>query len=146
MAEYPVIQERTSYRDLSFLRRHRDWGWNCPGEDIDFIEYDHKLAVALVEYKMRYNLQTCNTPKESDKGYSNLVALIDLGNKASLPVFLVFYKHKWNFRISPLNHYATTKQPPEGILSELQFVQFLYQLRSRELPNEIKAKLKSDIL
>jgi len=146
VAEYPVLQERTSYRDLSFLRRHRDWGWNCPGEDIDFIEYDHKLAVALLEYKMTYDLQNCIIPQESSKGYANLAALIDVGNKASLPVFVVFYKHKWNFRIFPLNHYANSKQPPSHILSELQFVQFLYQLRGRDLPEEIKAKLKSDIL
>jgi len=146
MAEYKVIEERTSYRDLSFLRRHREWGWNCPGEDIDFIEYDHKLAVALLEYKMRYNLQNCIVPRETEKGFTNLAALIDVGNRASLPVFIVFYKHKWNFRIFPLNYFANEKQPPQEILSEFRFVQFLYQLRGRELPQEVSLKLKSNIL
>lgn len=146
MAEYKVVEERTSYRDLSFLKRHREWGWNCPGEDIDFIEYDHKLAVALIEYKMRFNLYNCVTPTNNDKGYANLQVLIDLGNRASLPVFLVFYKHKWNFRIYPLNDYGILKHPPNNILSELTFVIFLYQLRGRVLPDEIKGKLKDNIL
>lgn len=146
MTEHEVPEERTGWRDLSFLRRHRDWGWDCPALDIDFLEYDHKLAVALVEYKMRPNLQTCTTPQETDKGYANIAALINLGNRASLPVFLVFYKHKWNFVVTPLNHYAAQTQPPKGIISELQYVQFLYQLRGRHLPDEITAKLKGDIL
>ena len=36
--EPDVKREVTFWRDLKLLARHRDWGFNVPGEDIDFLE------------------------------------------------------------------------------------------------------------
>ena len=50
-----VKQERTNWRDEALSQRHRQWGWNCPGLDLDFVflEYDKGRAVAVVEYKTK---------------------------------------------------------------------------------------------
>jgi len=47
-----VRPERTGWRDLELSKRHRQWGWDCPGIDLDFLflEYDRGKAVAIVEY------------------------------------------------------------------------------------------------
>ena len=52
-----VRQERTGWRDEALSKRHRDWGWDCPAIDIDFlmIEYDKGKSVALVEYGGKTN-------------------------------------------------------------------------------------------
>ena len=48
-----VRAERTGWRDQALSDRHREWGFNCPSVDLDFlmVEYNIGLPVALVEYK-----------------------------------------------------------------------------------------------
>jgi len=134
--EPPVPDERTFQRDMKLLLRHRQWGFNVPAEDIDFIEYDNRKAIALVEYKRAYDLASCHPNLDA-----NLEALIDLGNKASLPVFCTFYKSLRWYRVFPLNKFAKDKGPPDGILSEHKYVDFLYWLRGRQMPDHIRERL-----
>ena len=49
-----VKEERSGWRDEMLSQRHRDWGFNCPAIDIDFllIEYNSAKVKALVEYNM----------------------------------------------------------------------------------------------
>ena len=135
--EPPVPDERTFQRDMKLLLRHRQWGFNIPAVDIDFLEYDNRKSVALVEYKKAQDLAQCS-PALTD---ANLQALVDLGDRARIPVFCTFYKGlKW-YRVFPVNEFAKQKGPPDGILSEYKYVDFLYWLKGRQMPEHIREKL-----
>jgi len=135
--DQPVKGEQTFWRDMKLLLRHRAWGWDVPAEDIDFLEYDERKAIALFEYKKTTDLATCKANINA-----NIQALINLGDRASLPVFCTFYTTnlKW-YRVFPLNQYAKETGPPDGIISEYKYVDFLYWLRGRSIPEGIKGKL-----
>jgi len=135
--EPDVPDERTFQRDMKLLVRHRQWGFNMPAVDIDFLEYDNRKSIALVEYKRAADLARCYPELNT-----NLQALIDLGNRASLPVFCTFYNPnlKW-YRIFPVNENAKEKGTPGGILSEYKYVDFLYWLKGRQMPEHIREKL-----
>lgn len=129
--------ERTYRRDMKLLLRHREWGFDCPAEDIDFLEYNNRKAVALVEYKASYELDNV----QPNKNEANLQALCDLGNRASIPVFVVFYRPNLHaFRVFALNELAA-KQVPEGVLSEYKYVDFLYWLKGRRMPESLRSHL-----
>lgn len=131
--EQPVKEESTFQRDMHLLLRHRSWGFDVPATDIDFLEYDNAKAIALVEYKRTQDLNAC-TPRDG----ANLEALADLGDRAELPVFVTFYNQTlaW-YRIFPVNAHAVNTGPPEGILPEIKYIDFLYWLRGREIPDEV---------
>ncbi len=129
-----VRQERTCWRDLELSLRHKRWGWNLPAVDLDFLllEYDRGKAVAIVEYKHEYALPQIAT-------HPSYQAMIDLGTRAGIPVFACRYKSDftlWN--IVPLNNEAK-KWMPNGrmLLTERQWVTFLYKIRGYDLPQAI---------
>lgn len=126
-----VKKEITRWRDLDFNDRHRLYGFDCPALDLDFLEYDNKKAVALIEYKNE------NAPEINPVELSaNLLALIDLGNKANIPVFFCrYWKDYSKFRIVPLNNIAKTILSAKQELTEYGFVKFLYEMRNREIPD-----------
>lgn len=134
----PVKEERTFHRDMKLSQRHRDWGFDVPAVDIDFLEYDNGKAVALVEYKRVQDLAKCNPNPNT----ANMQALIDLGNRALVPVFCVFYtyKLKW-YRVFPINELAKNQSPPNDIIPEQKYVDFLYWIRGRCIPEGIREKL-----
>ena len=120
--------------------------------DLDFIlaEYDRCVPIALIDYKHEratINLQSANSR-----------TLTALGDKASIPAYIVQYGHShqsgWSdlwqevppdsvpwFQIIPLNSYAHTADLPSNAndtrLSELVFVSWLYELRGRKIPQGI---------
>lgn len=129
-----VRQERSHWRDEKLSLRHRDWGWDCPMVDIDFLalEYDKGCATAIVEYKNEY-AEPANPQHPSYK------ALADLGNKAGLPVIGCRYKSDFKiWRAVPLNKIALNVLPEPKEFSEVEWVSFLYGIRGREVPSEIK--------
>jgi hypothetical protein len=135
-----VKQERTGWRDEALSKRHRDWGWDCPAVDIDFlmIEYDKGKSVALVEYKNEH----ATTQNYSHPSYR---AMVDLADRAGIPAFMCRYTDnldKWT--VDPINQRAKEKlKGAEQIeLTEKRYVKFLYWLRGREVPDEIMATLK----
>jgi len=135
----PLVKgEVTFWRDMKLLQRHRDWGWNVPAEDIDFLEYDERKAIALIEYKRRVNLDKVLP----DLNGANIQALINLGDRAAVPAFCVFYapSRKW-FRVFGLNSLGKRHQPRPEILSEYEYVDFLYWIRGRTIPKDIAKKL-----
>ena len=121
-----VRQERTGWRDLGLSQLHREWGFNCPMLDIDFIalEYNQAKAAALVEYKH----ERAQPALPSHPSYR---ALADLGSRAGIPVFGVRYADDYSwFHAVPLN--------PEGCrwvasmgesFTKLEWRRLLYQLR-----------------
>ncbi|MBR1437912.1 MAG: hypothetical protein IJ587_05180 [Synergistaceae bacterium] len=129
-----VRQERTHWRDEELSLRHRDWGWDCPMVDIDFLalEYDKGHATAIVEYKNEH-------AKLANPKHPSYKALAELGNKAGIPVIGCRYKSDFtNWRAVPLNRVALAVLPKPRELSEAEWVRFLYGIRGREMPDEIK--------
>lgn len=128
-----VRKERTEWRDLALSARHRKWGWDCPATDIDFLflEYDYGKAVALVEYKHeRAKLQKPSHP--------SFRALSDLGTRAGIPVIAVRYANDFSWwKVIPLNEKAKEWLPERKTMIEHEWVTFLYNLRGRELPEEL---------
>lgn len=133
-----VKKERTGWRDLELSKRHRRWGWDCPAVDLDFLflEYDKGKAVAIIEYKHEYSaIQHSQHPTYQ--------AMIDLGNRAKLPVFGVRYSNDfYSWKGVALNDYAKFHLPKRKCMTEIEWVRFLYALRGYELPKEIEWDLK----
>jgi len=136
-----VRQERSNWRDLRLSKRHRNWGWDCPAVDLDFLflEYDRGKAVALVEYKNEH----AETQYTSHPTYR---ALIDLGNRAGIPVFANRYSDDFSvFIITPLNQKAKELLPERIKMTEEEWVRFLYKIRGYDVPQELLDGLKVEI-
>lgn len=136
-----VRQERSGWRDLAFSQRHREWGWNCPAADIDFLlmEYDKGKVSALVEYKH----------EDSQKiriGHPTMRALKDLADRAQVPALLVRYADDFSvFRVTPLNELAEGWVPERTTMSETEYVSLLYRIRGRELSPDMAKKFSEAI-
>lgn len=126
-----VKRERTGWRDEALSQRHRTWGWDCPAVDLDFLflEYDRGKASAIVEYKNEHA-----APQYAS--HPSYQAMIDLGNKAGIPVIACRYADdfKW-WRVTPLNGIAK-KFTPSGTteLDEKGWVKLLYKIRGYDVP------------
>lgn len=121
--------ERTGWRDEALSRRHREWGYNCPAVDLDFVmvEYDQSEPVALIEYKHE-NAQTL-VP-----GHPSLVAIRRLADKAGIYAFVVRYGEDLDwYKVRALNFKARAVVPDMGgkLLSEQEYVAFLHYVRGR---------------
>ena len=128
-----VKGERTGWRDLRLSQRHRTWGSNCPAVDIDFLslEYDRGMPVAIVEYKHE------NAPPQYASN-PNYQALINLGNRAELPVFAVRYTNDFEWwEVVPLNELAKTYCPERKHMTEFGWVTFLYHMRGYDPPKHL---------
>lgn len=133
-----VMPERTGWRDESLSRRHREWGTPCPAVDIDFmlLEFSGRKAVALVEYKNEH-------AKKQYKSHPTFQALIDLGERAGLPVFACRYTTDLrHYNVIPLNRNATIVLPDRELLTETQYVTMLYDMREKEVPPDVLEKIR----
>ena len=128
-----VRQERTGWRDEGISQRHRRWGWDCPAVDIDFLmlEYDRGKAVAVVEYKHERAAPQYPT-------HPTYRAMINLGDRAGIPVFGVRYADDWSWwRVTPLNDLAKRWLDHQTRMSEEQWVTLLYRIRGTEVPADL---------
>jgi len=128
-----VAQERTHWRDLKLSERHRLWGWDCPGIDIDFLflEYDKGKAVALVEYKHEH-------AKPQERKHPSIMAMVDLGDRAGVPVFGVRYADDFSWwTITSLNVSARELVPEQTTITEKEWVTLLYKMRGYDLPENL---------
>lgn len=139
MYDNRVRPERTGWRDEAISRRHREWGYDCPAVDLDLVmvEYNRGLPTALVEYKAVGAQQ----PNFTTPTYRALSAL---ANVARIPFFLSFYKNSpWCFKLTPVNGFAKTRLSRIAIMSELEYVTFLYELRGLQLPSDLARQLNT---
>ncbi len=132
-----VREERTGWRCEEISRRHRTWGYNCPGVDLDFLiaEYNHGKPVALIEYKHK----RAQTPIITHPTYQALIALADGYSGGSLPCLIVFYcPEAWTFKVKALNESAKKHfgHIEDEIITEQRFVRGLYLLRKKVLSDE----------
>lgn len=101
--------------------------------DIDFLalEYDKGHAVALVEYKH----ELAERQWASHPSYQ---AMIDLGNRAKMPVFAVRYADDFSWmNVIPLNKSAKSFLSERQQMTEYEWVTLLYQLRGRPVPESL---------
>jgi hypothetical protein len=135
-----VRQERTGWRDQEISARHREWGFNCPAVDLDFlmVEYNIGKPVGLVEYKHhKAQLPNLNHPTYR--------ALIDLADTAGLPFIIAFYwPGIWAFRVMPVNDIAKEHFGINEDFSEYDFVRLLYMLRHLTIDATVLRKLRRE--
>lgn len=133
MAERQVRPERTQWRDQALSERHRQWGFDAPAVDIDFlmVEYDSEKPCALVEYKA-YQGRKINLE------ISGIRAVNALAQIARLPFFVVAY-HPTQFwvYVKAMNAMAQKQFTQTTLLTEAQYVSFLYRLRGRNAPESV---------
>ena len=134
-----VRQERTGWRDMRLSERHRQWGWNCPAVDLDFLflEYDRGLPTAIVEYKHEQ-------AQAVSLGHPTYHAISVLADRAGVPFIICRYKDDFSlWRVTPANTLAREYMPDgEAYFSEPGWVRFLYRLRGYECPQSILDGLK----
>lgn len=140
-----VKQEGRGYRDMWLSNRHRQWGEDVPMVDADFwaIEYDRAKTVALIEYKcgVTDNGYVLPAPDFSRASYR---AQIDLANRADIYIFVVYYfKGTASFKVYPANEKTLqlAKGRTEILFSEEEWVERLYWIRGRSMPDEVRANL-----
>ena len=128
-----VSPERSGWRDESISRRHRQWGFDCPAVDLDFImlEFDGGKVACLVEYKNEHA-----APQKPS--HPSIKAIADLATKAEIPFIGCRYATNFSWwKAAPLNLYAKTFLPHPQELTETEWVRLLYFIRGRELPVSI---------
>ena len=136
-----VRRERTGWRDKALSRRHRQWGWDCPAVDIDFLllEYDTGKAAAIVEYKNE-------RAKPVLACHPTYQAMIDLGNRAGVPVIVCRYTDDFSsWMITPLNDEARKYIPQRAKLTEREWVSLLYKIRGYEVPQKVLDDLNVEV-
>ena len=120
--------ERTGWRDAALSLRHRTWGQDCPAVDLDFLmcEFNPGVPVALIDYK-HHQAVSANTNRRV------IDALSGFYNKRGeqLPFYVVrYWPDIWAFQVFPENVVAYEQLPPgTSMMTEQQFVRFLYKLR-----------------
>ena len=139
-----VRPERTMWRDAALSLRHREWGFNCPAVDIDFImaEFDHSAPVALVEYKHC----TAAPVDPQSPSMQALRLLADNYSPGALPFIVAFYDpDQWSFKVTPMNKKAEAhyRHCLGEVLSERRFVKSLYAMRSKEFDSEMENSLNA---
>lgn len=133
--------ERTGWRDFEISQRHRRYGWDCPAVDLDFLllEYDHGKASAIIEYKNE------RSPKQY-ASHPTYQALIDLGNKANIPVIAVRYATDFSWwKVTPLNGKAKQFIPQRKEMNEVDFVTLLYNIRGLKVPESVLENINVEI-
>lgn len=128
-----VRPERTGWRDEALSRRHRRWGWDCPAVDLDFLflEYDRGKASAIVEYKNEHA-----APQYAS--HPTYQAMIDLGNRANVPVLACRYADDFStWKVTPLNAAARQHVPERVTLDEAGWVRLLYKIRGYDVPQDV---------
>lgn len=140
MSDPAVRQELMGgWRDPELSARHRMWGFDLPAVDIDFLllSYDHSKPVALIDYTTGYR----------DVSHPNFEALRSLASSARIPAFLVYHeRHKTDwFHVKALNPEAlNVLKQQQCLLSEADYVAFLYKMTAREIPKDIAERLKGE--
>lgn len=133
-----VKKERTGWRDSALSQRHREWGFECPAMDLDFVlvECNSCKVKGLIEYKNEHAAPLTKTSW-------GCRILVDLADRANLPAFVCRYTSdlSW-YLIKSLNEKARLYVAERKMLTEEEYVEFLYQLRENNAPKDILEKAR----
>lgn len=115
-------EEEFPYQIIS--KRHRDFGWDVPVVDLDFIAFNQAgNPKMLVEYKdchSKFELKT-------KLNHPTLLTLSSFSNKAKIPFYLVVYKKQTTgllFTVHPINLLAKQMYPKVLSYSENEYFDF----------------------
>lgn len=135
-----IRDERTGWRDEKISNRHREWGFNCPMVDIDFlcVEYDSSQPKILVEYKHENANMDFNRLKPDGAAPHSYKALKRLADASEIPFIVVVYPSEFEwFRVHPMNSYAQKYVSETKVYSELRYIALLYEMRGRAVPDDV---------
>ena len=133
--------ERTAFNNGTLSERFRRWGLYRNETDIGFLTFEHEEGkiFALIEYKKAHAL----------KQYASHMiyrALIDMGNRAWLPVIVCRYSDDFSrYSVIPLNAEARKIIPNRTEYDELGWVKELYRMRGREVPDDVLSGMNVEI-
>ena len=98
----PTIHSTEENWDGEVLsHRHRDWGWDCPVVDIDFVVVNNGKPAAIVEYKNRQSFSTPSKFKYHPTGRT--LSFLSDTMMPKIPLLFVYYNSGFNeFRIYPI--------------------------------------------
>ena len=136
-------EERTGWRDAELSLRHRDWGYNCPAADLDWVvvEYNLGAPVALIEYKWRTSNSFRNLVIPNLR-HATYRACRILADNSDIPYLLVFYdKNPWLFCVHPVNEHGKKWFAENELLSEYDYVRELYMIRSVAIEESVMRNL-----
>jgi hypothetical protein len=103
--------------------------------DQAWCEFDRREPVAIIEYK--------NRRARLDSGDANNTTLRRLADRANLPFLIVVYDtDQVQFGVVPMNSQAKDLVPEKQILSEDKYVELLYRIRNRVMPEDIRLQLR----
>lgn len=132
----PAKPERTGFRDERISRLHREFGYDYPAVDIDFllVEYDEGIPVALIEHKHeRFFDGRTLVPS-----FSAVRALADC---AHIPFFVVIYSNDLSrFVVRAMNSIALRNLGKEVTLTRERYERFLRWLRKGMPPRTTDQK------
>lgn len=133
--------ECTTFNNGTISERFRRWGLYKNETDIGFLTFEHENGkmIAIIEYK------EANALKQyaSNPTYR---ALIDLGDRAGLPVIVCRYSDNFSrYTAIPLNAEARKIIPNRTEYDEIGWVKELYRMRGREVPEEVLSGMKIEI-
>ncbi|NPV85903.1 MAG: hypothetical protein HPY45_07840 [Anaerolineae bacterium] len=132
-----VSPERSYWRDVELSIRHRMYGYDTPCTDIDhlLIEYSDCKPVAIIEHKSEH-------AKPVMPGNPSILAIERLADAAKLPFFVVRYSgdFRWWWVMS-VNAIAKRILPKREKMTEIEYVEFLYRLRGKPMPKEVRNSL-----
>lgn len=140
-----VKREFMGFRDAWISDRHRRWGKDAPMVDIDFlvIDYDRCQVRALVEYKCGVRDDGIATAPP-DFARANYQTLINMADRLSVPMFVVYYdRARITFTVYPANRWAQHLTTTPKIFSEVEWVERIYALSGRILPDNLRAVLSN---
>jgi hypothetical protein len=125
-------------------KRHREYGFDCPATDIDFllVEYTHGAPVALVEYKFMRAYGTVNVNHPTLRA---LRMLADGYSNGPLPFYIAYYDDNYAYRIDPLNDAATILFEGKVRMSERAYVKRLYRMRGETIPAHLYETLHKEM-
>ena len=141
--EKSVMPEKLGYRDMDISLRHREWGYQCPAVDIDFLmcEYSFGQTVAIIEYK-HHNIKQINPDNPSFKVIKNLADQ----RYTPIPFFVVMYwRDIWAFKVHPMNLKARVFVEAPTMMTEYDYVSLLYKMRRNFIQTEIAEKLNREL-
>lgn len=134
-----VRSERLGWRDERISRRHREWGYDCPAANLDFVVIEYSLGrpVALVEYK-HHNAAEPDMDSPTNRAMRELAGV--------LPYFVAHYwPDSWAFRLWPGNAAAREHCEDGQAFTERAFVTLLYRLRALAVREHVLAKLSTEL-
>lgn len=134
MSRSKIPEVRTAHTGQETWRRHRRYGYDAPACDVDVIEYNYGQPIALVEDKH-------SNAKPEEGTWQNTAtqnAKRSLANASGIPFFSRrYWQPSWMQLVIPLNEEADKLLHTDGeLLTEWEYVVFLYELRGNNFPPE----------